>query len=82
MSYIPETSSLHLQKYFMSYIFMIKKDSCFCDQILQAVAILDKKLKIFIFIFVKGFFYFFAFPTIPNLLHSFKYSKSYRGSKN
>ena len=32
---------------------MIKKDLNFCDQIFQATAILDKKLKILINIFIK-----------------------------
>ena len=32
---------------------MIKKDLNFCDQIFQAIAILDKKLKILINIFIK-----------------------------
>ena len=34
-----------------NYIFKIKKIQIFCDQILQTVAILDKKLKLFMFIF-------------------------------
>ena len=32
-------------------IFMIRQDWGFCDQILQAAAIFDKKMKMFIFIF-------------------------------
>ena len=38
---------------------MIRKDWNFCHQILRAVAILDKKLKIFIFIFSTLIFLFF-----------------------
>ena len=62
----------------------------FCDQILQAVSILDKKLKIFIFIFSFNFNTFLfqnifhfnislgrGFPTVINLLNSLKYLKRY-----
>ena len=52
---------------------MTNKDCNFCDQILQVVAILDKKLKVFIFfskiIFPLGC----GYPKILNLLNSFKY---------
>ena len=41
------------------YIFMIRKNRSFCDQTLDAVAILEKKLKIFKFSFKK--FYFLSF---------------------
>ena len=34
---------------------MTNKDCNFCDQILQVVAILDKKLKVFIFFFKNNF---------------------------
>ena len=34
-----------------NYVFMIRKNRSFCDQTLQAVAILDKLLEIFICIF-------------------------------
>ena len=57
---------------------MIRKDLNFCDQILEAVAILAKKLKTFIFIFStlnllfpKIFSLLYStrgFPTIPDLL--------------
>ena len=64
--------------------FIITKDSSFCDQILQAVAFLDKTLKTFIFIFVnfnscflKNTFHFNislgrAFPAIPIFFQIFK----------
>ena len=41
------------------YIFMIRKNRSFCDQTLNAVAVLEKKLKIFKFNFKK--FYFLSF---------------------
>ena len=54
-------------------VFMTNKDCNFCNQILQVVAILDKKLKVFIFfskiIFPLGC----GYPKILNLLNSFKY---------
>ena len=34
-----------------NYIFLIRKDTSFCDPILKAVAVLDKKLEILISIF-------------------------------
>ena len=66
---------------------MIRKDWSFCGQILQVIAILDKKLKIFIFIFSNFSSHFFwnfyqcnislniGFPTIPNLLLLFSMFK-------
>ena len=36
-------------------IFMIRQDWGFCDQILQAAAVFDKKMKMFIFIFWNAF---------------------------
>ena len=51
----------NVQKFPPKNIFISRKDYSFCDQILQVVAILDKKLKIFIFIFFFFFFFFFQF---------------------
>ena len=45
---IPDTKNNCYQK---NYIFMIRKDRIFYDPACKAVAILDKKLKIFIFVF-------------------------------
>ena len=45
-----------------NYTFIIRKDSNFCDQILQVVAILGKMLKIFIFISFNFFFFINYFP--------------------
>ena len=69
---------------------MIIKDWYFCDQILQALAFLDKTLKIFILLFhsilillYSNIFIHFnvpldhGFSTIPNLLYFLKYLKSY-----
>ena len=63
---------------------MIRKDWSLCDQNLQFVAILHKKLKIFIFfVFLRFYKIFFivifdhSFPTIQNLLNLFKYPKSW-----
>ena len=72
---------------------MIRKNSSFYNQNLLSLAILIKKLKVFIFMVFKLNSSFFqniyhcnislgrGFPTIPNLLNSFKSSKSYNGSK-
>lgn len=54
---------------------MIKKDWNFCYQILQAIAMLDKTLKVSIFMFEH-------FPTIPKLLNLLENVKTYNGSKN
>ena len=62
-------------------IFTIRKDRNFCDQILQAVVILDKKLKIFIFIFFQLFFLFLLkyfrikYSTRPWLSNNIKFIK-------
>ena len=73
---------------------MIRKNLSFCDQNLQFVAILSKKLNSFIFIFLNFDSSFFqnifhcniplghGFPAIPNLVNSFKCSESYNGQKN
>ena len=47
-----------LKKSRENYFCIIRKDWNFCDWILQAATILDKKLKIFIFIFFNQIFFF------------------------
>ena len=61
---------------------MIGKDLNFCDQILQAVAILDKSLKILNFYFSQNIFHFNTpldrdFPVIQICYIFFEYLKSY-----
>ena len=60
----------NVQKFPAKYIFISRKDYSFCDQILQVVAILDKKLKIFIFIYF--FFFQFFFRDIFHLAVAFQ----------
>ena len=58
-------------------IFMMRKDWSLCDQILQTVAVLDKKLTIFIFLFSTFFLSFFLkyfalwYSTRPWLIYYF-----------
>ena len=78
---------LILSHIFGNIFLMIWKDWSSCEQNLQYVAILHKRLKIFIFIFFKFNFSFFqnifhcniilgcGFPMISNLWKSFKSSK-------
>ena len=60
---ILSSTLLHLQKYYINqnknYIFIIRKDWSFCDQNLKLVAILLKKVNIFVFIFCNFNFSFF-----------------------
>ena len=93
-SSIPSNSLLYLRKYLVhhnkDYIFMIRKDWGFCNQSLQYMAILYRVLRISILSFFNFWFFFFpkyvplshGFPTIPDLLNSFKCSKSYNGPTN
>ena len=73
---------------------MIRKDLNFFYKKLQSVAILDKKFKFLVLIFFNFDSFFFqsifhynipldsVFQMIPNLLNSFKCSKSYNDLKN
>ena len=59
-----------LKKSRENYFCIIRKDWNFCDWILQAATILDKKLKIFIFIFFNLIFFSEIFPILKLILRS------------
>ena len=59
-----------LKKSRENYFCIIRKDWNFCDWILQAATILDKKLKIFIFIFFNLIFFSEIFPILKLTVRS------------
>ena len=63
-----------------SKIFMIRKDSSFCNQILQAAAILDKKLKTLILLLI--LFFVNISPCLNQIYYFFLDLRSYIGSEN